>query len=97
MWPNLFLEDAEDGGTAAGHRGVEGAAAIHVIFEGGDSGMRREDGGLEVVDDEVVPLPYRLLDRFAQVGTCGSEEVALEARISLFGRHMFPFRYLNLN
>ena len=65
--PNLFVEDAEDSGTAAGHRCIEGTTRVHIFFKGGDGGMVREDGGLEVVDDKAAPLPYRLLDRFAEV------------------------------
>ena len=61
-------EDAEDGGAAAGHGGVEGAAAVEVVLEGGDGGVGREDGGLEVVDDEVAPFPDGAADSLAEVG-----------------------------
>ena len=64
----LFLKDAEDGGAAAGHRGVEGAAAVHLLFEGGDGRVEGKDRGLEVVDDKVSPLLDRVPHRFPKVG-----------------------------
>ena len=62
---SLHGEDAEDGGAAAGHGGVEGTAAVHLLFEGGDGGVGREDRGLEVVDDEISPLADGTLHRLA--------------------------------
>ena len=36
-------EETEDGGAAASHGGVEGTAAVHVVFQGCDGGMCREN------------------------------------------------------
>lgn len=44
-------EEPEEGGAAAGHGGIAGAAVVKGTLDGGEGGVLGEDGRLEIVDE----------------------------------------------
>ena len=66
---------------------------VHLLLQLGDGGVGGEDGGFEVVDDEVAPFFDWLADGLEQVGAWRSEECRVQACIGFFGRDVFALGY----
>lgn len=96
-WPNLFGEDAEHGGTAAGHAGIEGTSAVHLLFQCRNGRVGGKYGCLKVVDYQVAPLLDGAADGFAEVWTWAAEKVALQTGVCLLGAHMLSLVNLYYN
>ena len=60
LYQNLLAgKEAEDGAAGAGHCGIDGAAAVKVVYFGLDLGVAGADGGLEVVHHNAAPFARR--------------------------------------
>ena len=58
--------EAEQGGSAAGHGGIDGAFVVESLFDGGEFRVRCKDRRFEVVDQRPAPLLHRPSQRFPQ-------------------------------